>query len=136
MVFLTFGEVSCYPDVGDGGDTAKREERMLKSVLSRPDVRFLALAFVLLNVFDIAVTSHILQAGGYELNPLIRAALQFGVPAALAFKIGLSALFAWLLYRLRLEVALRFATVAIWGICLFNVTGLALCVVASSFPSG
>ncbi len=108
---------------------------MLQRVLSRPDARFLALAFVLLNVFDIAVTSHILQAGGRELNPLIRAALQFGVPAALAFKVGLSALFAWLLYRLRLETALKFATVAIWGICLFNVTGLALYAVAVSFPS-
>lgn len=135
MLFLTFRKVCCYTHVGDEGDTAKREEQMLRSVLSHPDARFLALAFVLLNVFDIAVTSCILQAGGYELNPLIRAALQFGLPAALAFKIGLSALFAWLLYRLRLEAALRFATVAIWGICLFNVTGLALYVVVGSFPS-
>jgi len=108
---------------------------MLKSGLSRPDANLLALTFVLLNVLDIAVTSCILHAGGHELNPFIRTTLEFGVPAALALKIGLSAVFAGVLCHFRLRRALRFAIVAIWAICLFNVTGLTLCVVAGSFPS-
>ena len=103
--------------------------------MSRPDTRLLALSFVLLNVFDIAVTSWILQLGGYELNPLIRATLGFGVPATLAAKIGVSALFAWVLCRLHFDGALRLATVAIAGICLFNAAGLAFSLMAGSLPA-
>ena len=88
------------------------------------NARFWALSFVLLNVLDLLLTLWILQAGGSELNPLIRATLQAGVPATAALKIGVSAAFAWLLYRLRREGALKLATVMIAGVCLFNAIGL------------
>ena len=87
---------------------------------------FLALSFVLLNVLDISLTLLILQHRGYELNPLIRAALQLGIPTTASLKIGAGAVLASLLYWLRLEGALWLATALILGVCLFNVASLAL----------
>lgn len=92
----------------------------------RPSVGFLAVGFVLLNVVDICLTAFIFQHGGYELNPLIRAALRLGLPTAVCLKVGASAVFAWVLYRFRREEALKVAAALISGVCLFNVVGLAV----------
>ena len=86
--------------------------------------RLWAMSFVFLNALDLILTVIILESGGSELNPLIRATLELGVPATAALKIGVSSLFAWLLLRLRREGALRLATIMISGVCLFNAAGL------------
>ena len=86
----------------------------------------MALAFVVLNALDLVLTTLILQSGGTELNPIVGAALQMGIPATAALKLGLSAMFAWLLWRLGREGALRLATFMILGVCLFNAVGLTL----------
>ena len=99
---------------------------MLKTVSAGRSTALLALGFILFNVLDLLLTVSILQAGGYELNPLVRATLELGVPVTASLKIGASAVFAWLLCRLRLEGALRLATVIILCVCLFNVAGLTL----------
>jgi len=70
------------------------------------------------------LTLWILNSGGSELNPLIRATLEMGPLFTTSLKIGVSSLFAWFLYRLRREGALKLATVMIMGVCLFNATGI------------
>jgi hypothetical protein len=99
---------------------------MLNSATLSTNRGVLALSFILLNVLDLTLTLCILQAGGYELNPLIRSALAFGIPLTVFLKIGIGILFAWLLYCLRLSGALKVATLSILGICLFNMASLTL----------
>jgi len=86
----------------------------------------MALAFVALNALDLLLTMLILRSGGTELNPIISATLEMGIPATVVLKVGLSAAFAWLMYRLRREGALRLATFMILGVCLFNAVGLTI----------
>ena len=103
-----------------------RQEFIMNSSSFSKDVslRLWAMIFVSLNALDFLLTLWILSIGGSELNPLIRSTLEMGVGYTAALKLGMSSLFAWLLYRLRREGALKLATVLIMGVCLFNATGL------------
>jgi hypothetical protein len=94
------------------------------SISKETSLKLWALVFVSLNALDFLLTLFILNAGGSELNPLIRATLEIGTPFTAALKMGVSGLFAWFLYRLRREGALKLATVLILGVCLFNATGI------------
>ena len=104
----------------------KGEEQILKDIPRSAAMRPLAWGFILFNAVDVLLTLCVLEAGGYELNPLMRAILELGVPTTTSLKLGVSALFAWGMYRLRLDLALRVATAFILGVCLFNVANLAL----------
>jgi hypothetical protein len=88
------------------------------------DAKHWVLFFVILNALDIALTIGILQAGGQELNPLMRMMFEMGIPATVALKMGISAAFALLLYRLRRQGALKLATFMILAVCLFNTVGI------------
>lgn len=69
-----------------GSETGPREaaSRWLRRV--RPRTAFLALAIVVGSSLDALFTLLHLQAGGYEVNPLMRLALTAGVPVFLIAK--------------------------------------------------
>jgi hypothetical protein len=94
------------------------------SISKETSLKLWALCFICLNALDFLLTLWILNSGGSELNPLIRATLEIGVPFTAALKMGVSGFFAWFLYRLRREGALKLATAMIMGVCLFNATGI------------
>ena len=98
---------------------------MLSRIATKPDIRTVALAFVLFNVLDIILTLCVLSAGGYELNPIVRAWLELGAPTAALLKLGFSCLVAGLLWRFGKEDALRLSAMLFLGVCVFNAFSLA-----------
>lgn len=91
----------------------------------------LAIAFVALNIVDAVLTRTLWLAGGYELNPMMRHILGWGLDSAFwLFKLGATLAVTILLLLLaskfprpihRIFIALVIAMV---GICLFNLGGL------------
>lgn len=87
--------------------------------------RHYAFLFVLLNILDLILTYYILGLGGLEMNPVMRAWMELGMPAAVSLKVGSSAVLAGILCRLGQHTALKLGTLFIAGVCLFNFSGLA-----------
>ena len=98
---------------------------MLKSAHVDSSIRPFAFLFVLLNILDLVLTYSILGLGGLEMNPLMRAWIELGTPAAVSIKVGSSAVLAGLMCRLGQHTALKLGTIFMTGICLFNFAGLA-----------
>ncbi len=96
----------------------------------------LDIAFVLLNILDIALTLYFVGHGiSTELNPIMVRVLTFPLPMILAYKIFLPVLFmATILFlsyqpvleRVNWKLILVLLVVAESAICLFNLTGLIL----------
>lgn len=90
----------------------------------------LAITFILLNVADAALTSKAIAAGGYELNPLMRYALQY--PEWIFWWVKMSAVliitFALLLASGRFPQPIKRIFMALIVvmvvICVFNTMGL------------
>lgn len=98
----------------------KRPGRTLRRISGGQGTGFLAFGFVLLNVVDLFLTLRILQVGGTELNPVLGVSVGLGIPALAFHKTAVSAAFAWLLCRIRMERVLKLLTAGMLVVCLFN----------------
>jgi hypothetical protein len=98
---------------------------VLSRIANKPDVRTAALAFVFFNVLDIILTLCVLSAGGYELNPIVRAWLELGAPTAALLKLGFPCLVAALMWHFGKADALRLSAMLFFGVCVFNAFSLA-----------
>ena len=88
-------------------------------------MRFLALTFVLVNLFDMMLTISALQTGKYELNMFMRAVFDsYGAGAAVLFKLTASAFVAWVFCLFRLEHALKIAVIAMLVVVLSNLVNV------------
>lgn len=84
----------------------------------------LAIAFVVLNSLDIAMTLLCVGNGQSELNPIMDFFLTQPLYLVILFKVGLSAVFAVALVLLRLKLVLRIVISATLLICMWNVVML------------
>jgi len=93
----------------------------------------LAIAFIILNIIDGVFTSILFSRGGYELNPLMRVALNSGNHLSFwLVKLGVTVLFTCILllladrYYQKVNRILLILVGVMAGICLFNGIGLTL----------
>lgn len=98
----------------------RKRPGILRRISGGPGTGFLAFGFVLLNVVDLFLTLRILQVGGTELNPVLGVSVGLGIPALAFHKTAVSAAFAWLLCRIRMERVLKLLTAGMLVVCLFN----------------
>lgn len=93
----------------------------------------LALAFILLNALDIALTLYFVGRGvSTELNPVMSRVLSYSLPAVLAYKVLVPALLVVIIiilskqamFRVKWNLILVMLVVGEAGICLFNTTAL------------
>jgi len=92
----------------------------------------LAVAFIVLNIVDAALTVVIADEGGYELLPIARYFLEQSTWTFWVFKIGMTLLFAFALialsdkYHHQMHRMLFTLVIAMAGVCIFNGVGLCL----------
>lgn len=98
----------------------------LTSISKESRIRLLALAFILLNLADVALTLAALQSGTRDLNPFLQGLFGPGLAGTVLFKIGGSAFFAWVMCLYKQMRVLKIAVAAMTVICLLNLMGLQL----------